>query len=166
MALRICSGAFRTSPVESLYVDCNQPPLKLRRRKLSLAYCFKILSVPSHPLQNVYMNTSMKRLYGARPSNIQPFMDRMKLLVSKLDLTNMDIQQRNIFRFPPWNTPRFNYINPFANYSKATVTHIIFQRIFAYYRSQYSIGMANYGTRHNILGTPPIKTVCILVQND
>ncbi|GFT76673.1 RNase H domain-containing protein [Trichonephila clavipes] len=76
MALRICSGAFRTSPVQSLYVNCHQPPLDLRRRKLSLAFYFKILSVPSHPLQNVYMSTSMKRLYDARPSNFRPFMDR------------------------------------------------------------------------------------------
>ncbi|GBO16031.1 hypothetical protein AVEN_115802-1 [Araneus ventricosus] len=32
-ALRICSGAFRTSPVESLYVICHQLPLHLRRQK-------------------------------------------------------------------------------------------------------------------------------------
>ncbi|GFT33193.1 probable RNA-directed DNA polymerase from transposon X-element [Trichonephila clavipes] len=88
MALRICSGAFRTSPVQSLYVNCHQLPLDLRRRKLSLAFYFKILSVPSHPLQNVYMSTSMKRLYDARPSNIRPFMDRMKLHISELDLPN------------------------------------------------------------------------------
>ncbi|GFV64260.1 RNase H domain-containing protein [Trichonephila clavipes] len=86
MALRICSGAFRTSPVQSLYVNCHQLPLDFRRRKLSLAFYFKILSVPSHPLQNVYMSTSMKRLYDARPSNIRPFMDRMKLHISELDL--------------------------------------------------------------------------------
>ncbi|GFV93036.1 putative RNA-directed DNA polymerase from transposon X-element [Trichonephila clavipes] len=30
MALRICSGAFRTSPVQSLYVNCHQLPLDLR----------------------------------------------------------------------------------------------------------------------------------------
>ncbi|GFX50393.1 RNase H domain-containing protein [Trichonephila clavipes] len=96
MALRIYSGAFRTSPVQSLYVHCNQLPLDFRRRKLSLAYYFKILSVPSHPLQNVYMSTSMKRLYDARPSNIRLFMDRMKLLVSELSLPNVNIQQRNV----------------------------------------------------------------------
>ncbi|GFV06939.1 RNase H domain-containing protein [Trichonephila clavipes] len=32
MALRICSGAFRTSPVQSLYVTCNQLPLDLQRK--------------------------------------------------------------------------------------------------------------------------------------
>ncbi|GFV53315.1 putative RNA-directed DNA polymerase from transposon X-element [Trichonephila clavipes] len=112
MALRICSGAFRTSPVQSLYVNCHQLPLDLRRRKLSLAYYFKILSVPSHPLQNVYMSTSMKRFYDARPSNIRPFMDRMKLHISELDLPNV----------PP----------------------VVFQRVFAYHRSQYSRYSAIY----------------------
>ncbi|GFU07093.1 RNase H domain-containing protein [Trichonephila clavipes] len=138
MALRICSGAFRTSPVQSLYVNCNQLPLDLRRRKLSFAYYFKILSVPSYPLQNVYMSISMKRLYDARPSNIRPFMDRMKLLVSELDLPNMNIQQRNLFLFQTWNTPRFHYMNPFANYSKSTVAPVVFQRVFASHRGQYS----------------------------
>ncbi|GFX38960.1 probable RNA-directed DNA polymerase from transposon X-element [Trichonephila clavipes] len=99
MALRICSGAFRTSPVQSLYVNCHQLPLDLRRRKLSLAFYFKILSVPSHPLQNVYMSTSMKRLYDARPSNIRP---------------------------------------------KSTVAPVVFQRVFAYHRSQYSRYSAIY----------------------
>ncbi|GFX83937.1 putative RNA-directed DNA polymerase from transposon X-element [Trichonephila clavipes] len=138
MELRICSGAFRTSPVQSLYVNCNQLPLDLRRRKLSLAYYFKILSVPSHPLQNLYMSTSMKRLYDARPSNIRPFMDRMKLHISELDLPNVHIQQRNLFLFQTWNTPRFHYINPFATYSKSTVAPVVFQRVFTYHRSQYS----------------------------
>ncbi|GFT65719.1 putative RNA-directed DNA polymerase from transposon X-element [Trichonephila clavipes] len=138
MALRICSGAFRTSPVQSLYVNCHQLPLDLRRRKLSLAYYFKILYVPSHPLQNVYMSTTMKRLYDARPSNIRPFMDRMKLHISELDLPNVHIQQRNLFLFQPWNTPRFHYINPFVTYSKFTVAPVVFQRVFAYHRSQYS----------------------------
>ncbi|GFU51047.1 RNase H domain-containing protein [Trichonephila clavipes] len=48
----------------------------------------------------------MKRLYDARPSNIRPFMDRMKLHISELDLPNV----------PP----------------------VVFQRVFAYHRSQYS----------------------------
>ena len=32
MALRICTGAFRTSPVDSIYVDAGIPPLFIRRR--------------------------------------------------------------------------------------------------------------------------------------
>ena len=38
MGLRICSGAFRTSPIESIYVDTNELPLDLRREELGLRY--------------------------------------------------------------------------------------------------------------------------------
>ncbi|GBN69716.1 putative RNA-directed DNA polymerase from transposon BS [Araneus ventricosus] len=43
-ALRLCSGAFRTSPVQSLYVDCFEPALNYRRQMLSLHYYFRIKS--------------------------------------------------------------------------------------------------------------------------
>ncbi|GFU59106.1 putative RNA-directed DNA polymerase from transposon X-element [Trichonephila clavipes] len=49
-ALRICSGAFRTSPVTSLYVVCHQPPLELRRRQSSAIYFIRAMSIPSHRL--------------------------------------------------------------------------------------------------------------------
>ncbi|GFX77267.1 RNase H domain-containing protein [Trichonephila clavipes] len=62
----------------------------------------------------------------------------MKLLVSELDLPNVNIQQRNLLLSQPWNTPRFHYINPFANYSKSTVAPVVFQCVFAYHCSQYS----------------------------
>ncbi|GFX10883.1 hypothetical protein TNCV_3196441 [Trichonephila clavipes] len=58
----------------------------------------------------------------------------MKLHISELDLPNVRIQQRNLFLFQPWNTPRFHYINPFATYSKSTVAPVVFQRVFAYHR--------------------------------
>ncbi|GFW23123.1 RNase H domain-containing protein [Trichonephila clavipes] len=37
-ALRLCLGAFRTSPVESLYAEAYEPPLDLRRKYLSTIY--------------------------------------------------------------------------------------------------------------------------------
>ncbi|GFX75684.1 pggt1b [Trichonephila clavipes] len=38
----------------------------------------------------------------------------------------------------PDNTPRFRFINPFAKFSKFTVTPVVFQRGFTNHRSQYS----------------------------
>ncbi|GFT47178.1 RNase H domain-containing protein [Trichonephila clavipes] len=137
-ASRICSGVFRTLPVQSLYVTCNQLPLNLRRKKQALTYYFKILSVPSHPLKNVNLTISMKRIYDAPSHNIRPFMERTKLLLSELDLPDVDIHQRNILQFQPWNTPRFHYINPFATYSKSAIAPVAYQPIFAYHRSRYS----------------------------
>ena len=49
-ALIICSGAFHTSRVVSLQVDCIEPPLYLIKEKLSLELYYRILSHPRHPL--------------------------------------------------------------------------------------------------------------------
>ncbi|GFX78313.1 putative RNA-directed DNA polymerase from transposon BS [Trichonephila clavipes] len=136
-ALRICCGAFRKSPVQSLYVTCNQLPLNLRRKKQALAYYFKILSVRSHSLRSGNLTISMRRIYNARSYNIRPFMERTKLLLTELDLP-VDIHQRNFLQFQPWNTPCFRYINPYATYSKSAIAPVAFQRIFACHRSRYS----------------------------
>ena len=47
--LMLFLGAFRTSPVESLYVDAPEPSLGARRAKLSLQYASKIKSALNTP---------------------------------------------------------------------------------------------------------------------
>ncbi|GBN77314.1 hypothetical protein AVEN_86251-1 [Araneus ventricosus] len=61
-ALRICSGAFRTSPVESLYVICHLLPLHFRRQKISALYFFRAQSVPKHPISQLTLPVSLRRL--------------------------------------------------------------------------------------------------------
>ena len=40
--LRMALGAFRTSPVSSLYVEADEPSLWLRREKMSLRYAIRL----------------------------------------------------------------------------------------------------------------------------
>ena len=47
--LRLALGAFRTSPVESLYVEAEEPSLYLRREKLTLRYAIRLAANPSNP---------------------------------------------------------------------------------------------------------------------
>ena len=51
-ALRICLGAFRTSPIPSLHVEANELPIHLRREQLSLQYATKLRSNPLNPAHN------------------------------------------------------------------------------------------------------------------
>ncbi|GFT31264.1 putative RNA-directed DNA polymerase from transposon X-element [Trichonephila clavipes] len=81
-ALRICSGAFKTSPVTSLYVVCHQPPLELRRRQLCANYFIRAMSVPSHPLKPFALAIGLNRLYEARSFNIKPFSERAKAVLN------------------------------------------------------------------------------------
>ena len=74
--LRLCPRAFRTSPVESLYVDAHKLSLGATRAKLSLQYSSKIKSLSNHPAHNahnmVFDNTYMK-MFDARPSAMRTF---------------------------------------------------------------------------------------------
>ncbi|GFX40162.1 putative RNA-directed DNA polymerase from transposon X-element [Trichonephila clavipes] len=139
-ALRICSlsGAFRTSPVTSLYVVCLQPPLELRRRQLSANYFIRAMSIPSHPLKPFALAIGLNRLYDARSFNIKPFSERTKAVLNDAHLNNINIQENNILAFPPWDIQIFNYHNPFSGYDKAGTAAVIYQQLFSFHRSKYS----------------------------
>ena len=48
--LRIATGAFRTSPVESLYVEADEESLYRWRKRLSLLHTIKLRSTPTNPV--------------------------------------------------------------------------------------------------------------------
>ncbi|GFX86954.1 putative RNA-directed DNA polymerase from transposon X-element [Trichonephila clavipes] len=129
-ALRICSGAFRTSPVTSLYVVCHQPPLELRRRQLCANYFIRAMSVPSHPLKPFALAIGLNRLYEARSFHIKPFSERAKSVLNDAHINNINIQENNILAFPPWHIHIFNYHNPFSGYDKAGTADVIYQQLF------------------------------------
>ncbi|GBN87601.1 hypothetical protein AVEN_206552-1 [Araneus ventricosus] len=88
-ALWICSGIFRTSPMENLYVICHQLPLHFRRQKNSAMYFFRAQSVQKHPIRQLTLPVSHRRLYAARPSHILPFCERAKMLLHDSDFSNI-----------------------------------------------------------------------------
>ncbi|XP_055932957.1 uncharacterized protein LOC129962980 [Argiope bruennichi] len=137
-ALRICSGAFRTSPVESLYVTCHELPLHLRRQKLSILYYYRTQSIPNHPICNMNLPFGLRRLYDARPSHILPFNERVKLLLQDSDLSNVTIKTAESFCLPPWDIPHFHFLNPFAGFDKSSTAPVVFQQLFLYHRCRYS----------------------------
>ena len=67
---RLALGAFRTSPVPSLYVKADELSLYSRREKLSLQYAIRHAASPSNPAHEVtfpqimliYMNKNLKLL--------------------------------------------------------------------------------------------------------
>ena len=61
--LRLCLFAFRTSPVDSLYVEANEPPLDLRRLKLTLQYIVKLKANIDNPAYNCVFHPLCESLH-------------------------------------------------------------------------------------------------------
>ena len=89
--LILCLGSFRTSPVESLYVDAHEPSLGARRAKLSVQYATKVKSLPNHPAHNAVLDNTYMKLFDARPSAIPTFGLRIKqfLIDSNIDFSDI-----------------------------------------------------------------------------
>ena len=101
--LRLCLGAFQTSPVESLYVDAHKCCLGARHAELSLQYASKITSLPKHPAHNAVFDNKYMKLFDARPSAIHTFGLRIKLFltVSNIELSDI-LETPCYFILPPW----------------------------------------------------------------
>ena len=81
--LRLALGAFRTSSVESLYAESNEPSLYVRMEKLSLKYTTKLAANPKNPAYNCVFNPKYERFYNNTPSanktlglRIQPLLEQ------------------------------------------------------------------------------------------
>ena len=101
-ALRLCLGAFRTSPVESLQVEANEPPLSSRRNKLSIQYAVKLKSNTSNPTYNSTFDLNYKILFDNRPKTIPPFGIRVSALLNEMKLDLAVIAQSQFASLEPW----------------------------------------------------------------
>lgn len=100
-ALRICLGAFRTSPADSLCVEAEEPPLDLRRLKLALQYAVKLKDNPSNPAYDVVFNPRCEPLYEGS-NHIRPFGLRHKQHLDELSVNLDSILPSSHLTFPPW----------------------------------------------------------------
>ena len=110
-ALRLCLGAYRTSPSSSLCVLANEPPLYIWRRKLSIQYCLKLLSSPQNPTHNTVFNCKFEDLFERKPNQIPPLGIRVQP-----DLRAVGFLKRNALIYsipatPPWllKRPHISY---------------------------------------------------------
>ena len=98
--LRLSLGAFRTSPVESVYAEAN------RRIKLGIQYATKLKAFPSNPGYNYVCNPLYENVSINNPNTIQHFGHRVKSHFENSDI-NLDDKAPIVFpENPPWVNPK------------------------------------------------------------
>ena len=99
MGLRICSGPFRTSPVESLYVDTHQLSLDLCREELVLRYLMRIKCNPDNPFNKVICQLDASRFRCRSSTHFQVRLDKS---VNDVTLKIQNFLEVAPSRVPPW----------------------------------------------------------------
>jgi ribonuclease HI len=101
-ALRLCLGAFRTSPIDSLQVEANEPSLTLRREQLSLQYAIKLQANPRNPAYAAVFEPKYEALFGVKPSCIPPFGIRIATALRSVNPHNIPISKITVPPVAPW----------------------------------------------------------------
>ena len=136
--LRLCLGAFRTTPIYSLYAEAGEPSLSHRRLKLSMNYYLKLKSLPLNPAYDCVFQPNYKDLYLKNPSVIPPFGLRMVDHVENADLDLTVISDDDKFPFdPPWTfiTPKTNF--SLAQFRKDTTSPLVFKQGYLELREKF-----------------------------
>src|SRR6478609_3128163 len=110
-ALRTCQGAFRTSPVESLQVEANEPPLYIRRKKLSLQYAIKVLSNPKNPTYKSIFDPQYEPLFIRKSFAIPPLSIRLQPFFNAIEANTFTVADFQLPTIPPWllNIPKVSF---------------------------------------------------------
>lgn len=117
LALRIATGAFRTSPVISIHNEAGETTLADRRATLLTKYAVKIANNPAHPAFSAFF--TIKNINNTiTPLNQTPLQKTSYPLITnpKIPLHRLEKHTQN--NLPPWTIKTINTNLKLLEYSK------------------------------------------------
>ena len=136
--LRLSLGAFRSSPVESLYVEAHEPPLEIRRDKLALQYILKLKANPENPAFDDVFNPKHQELYRNKESATDSFGIHCKKLLKEAKIDVGEIAINSIPDVPIWNSEPVTVDFTLSEFDKSPTSSAIFKSRFNELRQKYS----------------------------
>jgi hypothetical protein len=109
--LRLAYGAFRTSPVESLYAEDLEPSLHLRRKSYHFNMQLEFhLIAKSNPARNIIFKPSYTETFVNKLKEIKSLGLRLKDDLDKLKINPDSFLQNDDKDIPHWtyNSPKIN----------------------------------------------------------
>jgi len=118
-ALRLCTGAFRSSPIASLYVEAGEMSLEHRRAKLTLQHYSRLGRLADSPTYNTVHDRRMVPIYERRQNTPRPFGIRALELMGVYDIQIRNCSPYLVPGEPPWNIPDDIVCNHLCKYRKS-----------------------------------------------
>ena len=135
--LRIALGAFRTSPVQSLYAEAGEPSLRHRRLKLSMTYFLKLKSLPDNPCHNVINNPPPSELFE-RTKTIAPFGTRTLPHIEEANIEPNSIDSQYERTPPPWEHSNIMFDISQSCFKKEQTSETVLRKEFQQLRERYN----------------------------
>ena len=145
--LRICLGAFRTTPVQSLYAESNIPSLETRRKIMCIQYYFRSQEIPKNNTTiNIHDQTKdllfMNKKRGPFPTG---FIIRKYL--REFDIGTPKISIQTTPQIPPWTVPNINVCFELNQKYKKDSLPLELKQSFLYHRHESRIEIYTDGSK-------------------
>ena len=147
--LRICLGAFRTTPKESLYVESNIPSLETRRKIACMQFYFRNLGKKGKH-NNYLFDTSKDHIFEAKKAGPYPLGFTIRKYLQEFDIGIPKIIQINIPKYPPWLIPEINICFKLAEFSKNNTSPAEFLHQYHIHKHESDIDFYTDGSKTNI----------------
>ena len=117
-ALRICLGAFKTTPLESLYVESNINSLEKRRHLSNMVYHFRVIQIEK---QNRHSNIADNKTILSG-TNISTLGFKIKQCIQQYQVGELEILKLKPLIIPPWLIPKIDICFKLSEKSKSKCT--------------------------------------------
>lgn len=135
--LRLATGAFRTSPIASLYAEANEYSLEKRRFALGFMYSLRVRSVPLHPALESVEKIKFERTFQNKPSIVPPFALRHAKAAEYFDLDPKLPVTKYRSSAAPWEYSFINCNFTLTNHRKKDTPDEVLRQEFSEIQSQY-----------------------------
>ena len=145
--IRLCLGAYRSSPLESLYVEANEPKLSDRRQILQLQYYARMKQFPPDRVPVRLDNRSLDGEYS-RPSN-KPislgFSARHAVTSLELNFPNIALLVES--KLGPWELPAPVVCMNLAKYPKSSTSDNKYKQYFLHHKHSSDTDLYTDGSK-------------------
>ena len=175
LGIRLSTGAFRSSPVLSLYADSGEPSLENRRTRLGLQLFCRLLRLPDSPSCKTVHDTDMDQTFNEKPQMPRPFGLRMRVLLGGMIEGSLNVMPTT-YAIPPWQEgPDGTLCMDMHEHDKKSASNIL-RSLFMDHTNKHNhsnhiytdgskledgVGYAAVFPDETITGTlPPYTTIC------
>ena len=158
--LHLALEAFRTSPVESLYAELNEPSLYIRRE--SHQYVTKFAANPRNSAYDCVFNPKYERFYNIKATAIKPLGLRIQPLLEEANINIKNVQPFTLPSKEPWTLNLPKIILDLHKNNKSEVESHIFKNEFLEIKSKYKHHLSIYtdGSKQDE------KVACSVISSD
>ena len=135
-AIRISTGAFKSSPIKSLEVISNTKPLQISQEIKQLNYLTRVIANKSNPI-NMIINSSgilededLPTQEDLTKLQKQMFTNRAKLLLTKYNLDLTSVMEENPPHSSPWEIGNVSVCQEISKCNKKDFNPVVLKNLF------------------------------------